>query len=115
MRSYGIGVASQRFLWRGVYAQAHALPLLQQYRDVSGRRIQSGFMLFNTVRAGYYIPLFKARWFIEPSIVMTAWPINTNVPESFAARDRKWREHFAGEPGLHFGWRFQRSATISQT
>ncbi len=106
VRSFGVGVAYQRFLWRGAYAAAHALPLLQQYRDPAGREIQKGFQLFTTLRAGYHVPLFRKRWFIEPSIAMTAWPVNTNVPDSFAARDRKWSKYFLAEPGLHFGMRF---------
>ena len=106
VRSIGIGVAYQRFLWRGLYAGAHALPLLQQYSDESGARLSTGFQLFTTLRTGYQVNLFGGRWFIEPSIAATAWPINTAVPASFAALDRKWNNYFLFEPGLHFGRRF---------
>jgi hypothetical protein len=41
--------------------------------------------------------------FIDPSIAFTCWPVKTNVPESFAAMDRKWPSYFLFEPGLHFG------------
>jgi len=106
VRGMGVGVAYQRLLWRGLYAAAHALPLLQRYSGEDGRHIQNGFQLFTTLRAGYQRKLFSDRWFIEPSVAATAWPINTNVPSPFAALDRKWRSYFLFEPGLHFGRRF---------
>lgn len=106
VRSVGVGVAYQRFLWRGAYAAGHALPLMQQYRDPAGRELQKGFQLFTTLRVGYHVPLFRKRWFVEPSIAMTAWPVNTNLPDSFEVRERKWSKYFLGEPGLHFGMRF---------
>ena len=59
-----------------------------------------------TYRLGYHVPLFKNRFFIEPSVAVTHWPINTNVPESFAALEHKWPKYFLLEPGLHFGYKF---------
>lgn len=106
VRGIGVGVAYQRLLWRGLYAQAHALPLLQRYSDANGEHLQNGFQLFTTVRAGYQLNMFGNRWFIEPSVAATAWPINTNVPADFAALDKKWNRYFLFEPGLHFGRRF---------
>nr|MBA2556074.1 hypothetical protein [Chloroflexota bacterium] len=106
VREYGVGVAYQRFLWKGLYSAAHALPLVQEYRDTEGERIQRGFQLFLTARAGYRVGLFKDRYFLEPSIAATHWPINTNVPDSFAALESRWPNHFLLEPGLHFGVRF---------
>lgn len=106
VRGAGVGVAAQRFIWRGAYVGAHALPLLQRYSDATGKHLQNGFQLFTTVRAGYQVKLLGDRWFIEPSVAATAWPINTNVPASFAALDRKWNSYFLFEPGLHFGRRF---------
>jgi len=102
---YGVGAAYQRFLWRGGYAALHALPLLQQYVDSRGERIQNGFQLFITLRAGYRVDLFRDRAFLEPSVAFTYWPINTNVPESFARMDARWPNYFKFEPGLHFGFR----------
>lgn len=106
VRSFGVGVAYQHLIWRGFYTSVHALPLLQRYADEEGKHLQSGFQLFTTLRAGYQLQFRSDRWFLEPSVAATAWPINTNVPESFAARDRKWNKYFLFEPGLHFGWRF---------
>ena len=63
-------------------------------------------MLFMTYRLGYHVQLFKNRFFIEPSVAMTHWPVKTNVPESFARLDSKWPSYFLFEPGLHFGVKF---------
>jgi hypothetical protein len=106
VRSFGLGVAYKRFLWRGVYAAVHALPLHQTYLDESNKAIQRGFQLFITLRAGYHLAFFKERFFIEPSIAATTWPINTNLPADFAAKEKNWRKYFLAEPGLHFGVNF---------
>ncbi|GHB88259.1 hypothetical protein [Persicitalea jodogahamensis] len=106
VRSYGVALVYQRFLWKGAYAAVHAMNSLQSYTGEDSRKIQNGYQLFMTYRLGYHIPLFKNRFFIEPSIAMTQWPINTNVPESFADLERKWNRYFLFEPGLHFGIKF---------
>jgi hypothetical protein len=106
VRGIGVGVAYQRMWGKHLYSALHAQPLLQRYADDNGKHIQNGFQLFMTFRTGYQIPLFSNRWFIEPSIAATAWPINSNVPAAFAARDRLWNRYFLFEPGLHFGRRF---------
>jgi len=107
VREFGVGAAYQRFLWKGRHSAAHALPLFQRYQDEDGRTIQNGFQLFLTGRVGNQVSMFGGRAFLEPSMAATAWPINTNVPDSFAAKERKWPRHFLFEPGLHFGWRLQ--------
>lgn len=61
------------------------------------------FQLFTTLRAGYQLNMFGNRWFIEPSVAATAWPINTNVPADFAALDRKWNGYFLFEPAYTSG------------
>ncbi|MDQ3388515.1 MAG: hypothetical protein M3483_03320 [Gemmatimonadota bacterium] len=106
VREFGIGLAYQRLLWKGLYSSAHALPLVQRYSNEEGERIQNGFQLFLTARLGYQVSLFSGRWFLEPSVAATAWPINTNVPDAFAAAESKWPRYFLFEPGLHFGRRF---------
>ncbi|MBL4688564.1 MAG: hypothetical protein JKY37_28510 [Nannocystaceae bacterium] len=106
VRSVGVGVAYQRFLWRGLYVGAHALPLLQTYLDVDNKKIQRGFQLFLTARLGYHVQLFNNRVFIEPSVAFTSWPIYTNLPDSFAQEEDKWSKFFLFEPGLHFGVKF---------
>ena len=105
-RDIGVGLAYQRFWWRGLYTTLHATPFFQMYFDQEGEHIQSGFQLFMTARLGYHFEFWKNRLFIEPSIAATAWPINTNLPDTFAAQEERWRPFFLGEPGLHFGVNF---------
>ena len=106
VKAYGMGLAYKRFIWKGIYAQVHATALHQDYIDEQGTKIQSGFQLFNTLRVGYHFRLLKNRLFIEPSIAATAWPINTNLPDSFQAQENKWNSFFLFEPGLHVGFNF---------
>jgi hypothetical protein len=89
-----------------LYTTLHATPFFQMYFDQEGEHIQSGFQLFMTARLGYHFEFWKNRLFIEPSIAATAWPINTNLPDTFAAQEERWRPFFLGEPGLHFGVNF---------
>jgi hypothetical protein len=106
IREYGVGIVYQRFWWKGLYTSLQVMPFRRIYLDASDKTLQKGFQLFSTLRLGYHIPLFKNRFFIEPSIAATFWPVNTNVPESFKAKDDKWNKYFLGEPGLHFGFKF---------
>lgn len=106
VREYGIGVVYQRFLWKGLYSSLQALPLKRIYLDKDRKTIRHGFRLFSTFRLGYHLPLFKNRFFIEPSIAATYWPVTSNAPDNFKQRDDRWNKYFLGEPGLHFGFKF---------
>lgn len=106
VREAGIGVAYQRLLWRGFYTGAHALPLVKRYFDEDGAKIQNGFRLFLTARAGYHLPLFRSRVFLEPSVAATYWPIDTNHPATFREKESNWPNYFLFEPGLHVGVKF---------
>jgi hypothetical protein len=106
IREVGVALVYQRFLWKGAYAAVHAFNARQTYFDDNNEKIQNGYHLFMTYRAGYHIPLFKNRFFIEPSVAITNWPINTNVPASFKILEKKWSNYFFVEPGLHFGYKF---------
>ncbi len=106
VQEYGIGLAYQRFLWKDLYTAIHAVPLKQKYMDEAGQLIQNGFQLFMTLRAGYHIRILRDRFFLEPSIAFTHWPINTRVPEEFATMERQWPTYFLFEPGLHLGVKF---------
>jgi hypothetical protein len=106
IREYGIGVVYQRFIWKGLYTSLQALPLRTIYLDENDKTIQKGFKLFSTFRIGYHIQLFKNRFFVEPSIAFTYWPVNNNVPLDFKVKDDKWNNYFLFEPGLHFGVKF---------
>jgi len=103
VRTFGIAVVYQYFLWKGAYTSIHALNGLQKYMNEDNTHIQNGYQLFMTYRVGYHFQFFKNRFFIEPSVAITHWPINTNVPDSFATMEKKWPTYFLGEPDLHFG------------
>ena len=106
VRSFGVALVYQRFWWKGAYTAIHAMNALQRYVGTDNQLIQRGYQLFMTYRLGYHIPLFRNRFFIEPSVAVTHWPINTNVPDSFARLERKWNNYFLFEPGLHVGMKF---------
>ncbi|MEZ5017154.1 MAG: hypothetical protein R2800_08890 [Flavipsychrobacter sp.] len=106
VRDMGIGLAYQRFFWKGLYSTFHATPFVQQYFTSTGNKIQTGFQLFLTLRVGYHLELFKNRLFVEPSIAFTHWPINTNLPNSFEQVEKKYPNYFLFEPGLHIGFNF---------
>ncbi|MCI4671906.1 MAG: hypothetical protein MRZ79_27435 [Bacteroidia bacterium] len=106
VRSLGAGLTYKRFIWKRVYGQIHSTALRQNYLDESGNKIQSGFQLFNTLRFGYQFRFLKNRIFLEPSIALTFFPIQTNMPESFQLQEDRFGNYFLGEPGLHFGFNF---------
>lgn len=106
IQDFGIGLAYQRFIWKGLYSTVHTTPFVQHYYSMNGDKIKTGFQLFTTLRLGYHISLFKDRFFVEPSVACTYWPINTNLPESFAKQEDKWPNYFLFEPGLHVGFNF---------
>jgi hypothetical protein len=106
IRDFGIGLVYQRFLWKGAFTSVDAMNTFERYVDEDNRKIQNGYQLFMTYRLGYHFQLFKNRFFIEPSVAITHWPIKTNVPESFAKMEDKWPNYFLFEPGLHFGINF---------
>lgn len=106
VRGTGAGLAYQRYLWHGLYSAIHATALRQDYQDLDGKTIQRGFQLFTALRTGYHVELLHHRMFLEPSLAVTCWPINTHVPAAFKALDDKWPSYFVGEPGLHVGVRF---------
>ncbi len=106
VRSIGLALAYQRFLWRDFYTAVHAASFLQTYRNEKKEKIQDGYQLFCTFRLGYHLKLFKNKFFLEPSIAATYWPVNTNMPASFEVKEKKWNNYFLVEPGLHFGMKF---------
>lgn len=106
VRAFGIGLVYQHFWWKGAYTSIDAGNMLQRYFGEDNKHIQNGYQLFMTYRLGYHFTFFKNRFFLEPSVAITHWPINTNVPESFAQVESKWPNYFLFEPGLHFGFKF---------
>lgn len=106
VREYGLSVAYQRFLWKGLYAELNVMPTLQKFVNKTGNKIDNGFQIFNTYRTGYHIKLFKDRFFIQPSIAITHRAYHTKLPDGFKQKDDKWSKFVLGEPGLHFGYNF---------
>jgi hypothetical protein len=105
IREYGIGLAYQRYLWRGLYAAIHVMPMWQTFKNESGNKVGNGFIIFNTYRVGYHIKLLKDRLFIEPSLGIAGRPYYTEMPTGFKEKDDKWPK-WTPEPGLHFGFNF---------
>jgi hypothetical protein len=106
VRQNVIGLAYNHFWWKGLYTGVHALNAFQKYYGEDNKRIANGFTLFMTYRLGYQVKLSQNRFFIEPSIGLTHWPIKTNTPPSFELKESKWPKYFGFEPGLHFGYNF---------
>lgn len=105
IREYGIGLAYQRYLWKGLYLAVHATPMWQRFNDEAGRRVGNGFIIFNTWRVGYHVKLFNDRFFIEPSVGIAGRAFYTRMPAGFKEKDDKWPK-WTPEPGLHFGVNF---------
>lgn len=105
IREYGIGLAYQRYLWKGLYLAVHAMPMWQTFTNENGDKLGNGFIIFNTNRVGYHVKLFKDRFFIEPSLGVAGRPYFTEMPVGFKEKDDKWPK-WTPEPGLHFGFNF---------
>lgn len=106
IRTYGVGVGYQHFLWKNMYSTVKATPFLQQFFDVQNKKIQNGFQLYLQFILGYRFEFLNKRWFIEPSVAFNYWPINTNFPASFKRVEKGTPNYFLFEPGLHFGYKF---------
>lgn len=105
VRDYGIGIAYQRFFWKGLYAAVHVIPMWQTFVGDNGDKLDNGFHIFNTYRVGYHIKLFKDRFFIQPSLGIAGRPYRTEMPDAFKEKDDKWSK-WTFEPGMHFGFNF---------
>ena len=95
----------QRFWWKGVYTSLHALNAFEKYFDEDNKKIGNGYTLYLNFHLGYQFKFFKNRFFFEPAIGCSYWPLRTNVPESFKKVEKKWPNYFI-QPGLHFGFNF---------
>lgn len=98
-------IGYQRFLWKGAFTSLHALNAFEKYMDEDGKKIGNGYTLYLNFHLGYQLKFFKNRFFFEPAIGCSYWPVRTNVPESFKSAEKNWPNHFI-QPGLHFGFNF---------
>ena len=48
----------------------------------------------------------KNRFFAEPQIHCSYWPVDTNTPQNFKEIDSKWHNFFLFEPNIYFGVKF---------
>ena len=95
----------QRFWWKGVYTSLYALNAFEKYMDGDKKKIGNGYTLYLDFYLGYQFKFFKNRFFFEPAIGCSYWPLRTNVPESFKSVEKKWPNYFI-QPGLDFGYNF---------
>jgi hypothetical protein len=95
----------QRFWWKGIYTSVYALNAFEKYIDENNRKIGNGYTLYLNFHLGYQFKFFKNRFFFEPAIGCSYWPVRTNVPESFKSAEEKWPNYFI-QPGLHVGYNF---------
>ncbi|MBL0081931.1 MAG: hypothetical protein IPP37_05645 [Saprospiraceae bacterium] len=95
----------QRFWWKGVYTSLYVLNAFEKYVDVNKKKIGNGFTLYTDLYLGYQFTFFKDRFFFEPAIGISFWPVRTGVPDAFRAVEKKWNNYFI-QPGLDFGFKF---------
>ncbi|MBK7787246.1 MAG: hypothetical protein IPJ54_01420 [Saprospiraceae bacterium] len=95
----------QRFWWKGVYTSLYVLNAFEKYVDVNKKKIGNGFTLYTDLYLGYQFTFFKDRFFFEPAIGISFWPIRTGLPDTFRAVEKKWNNYFI-QPGLDFGFKF---------
>lgn len=105
IRSFGVGLGYQRFLWKGFFTTIQATPFVKQYYDTNNDKIQKGFQLYLQLIAGYRFEFFKKRWYIEPAIALKYWPIDTNYPSDFEVIENGTPKYIF-EPSLNFGFKF---------
>lgn len=95
----------QRFWWKGVYTSLYVLNAFEKYVDVNKKKIGNGFTLYTDFYVGYQFTFFKDRFFFEPALGISFWPIRTGVPDTFRAVEERWSNYFI-QPGLDFGFKF---------
>lgn len=98
-------LAYQRFWWKGAYTSVYALNAFEKYLNEQNKKIGNGFTLYLNFHLGYQFQFFKNRFFFEPAIGCSYWPLRTNVPQSFKEKESRWPNYFI-QPGLHFGFNF---------
>lgn len=98
-------IGYQRFWWKGVYTSVYTLNAFEKYFDENKKKIGNGYTLYLNFHLGYQFKFFKNRFFFEPALGCSYWPVRTNVPQSFKVKESKWPNYFI-QPGLHFGFNF---------
>ncbi len=104
-RILGPALGYQRFWWKGVYTSLYAMSAFEKYYNENNKEIGNGYTLYLDTYVGYQFKFFKNRFFFEPAIGISYWPIRTNVPVSFQAVEQNWPNYFI-QPGFDFGFNF---------
>lgn len=104
-RILGPALGYQRFWWKGVYTSLYAMSAFEKYYDENNKEIGNGYTLYLDTYIGYQFKFFKNRFFFEPAIGISYWPIRTNVPASFKAVEQNYPNYFI-QPGFDFGFNF---------
>jgi len=104
-RILGPALGYQRFWWKGVYTSLYAMSAFEKYYNENNKEIGNGYTLYLDTYIGYQFKFFKNRFFFEPAIGISYWPIRTNVPASFKAVEQNWHNYFI-QPGFDFGFNF---------
>lgn len=103
-------IGYQRFLWKGLFTSIHALNAFEKYYDLNKKTIGNGYTLYLNFHLGYQFKFFNNRFFFEPAIACSYWPVRNGVPESFKQVEKKW-ENSVFQPGLNFGYNFDFNKT----
>lgn len=98
-------IGYQRFWWKGVYTSVYALNAFEKYLDEDDKKIGNGYTLYLDFYLGYQFKFFNNRFFFEPAVGCSYWPLRTDVPESFKPAEQKWPNYFI-QPGFDFGFNF---------
>ena len=88
-----------------MYTSLYVLNAFEKYVDVNKKKIGNGFTLYTDFYLGYQFTFFNDRFFFEPAIGISFWPIRTGLPDTFRAVEEKWNNYFI-QPGLDFGYKF---------
>lgn len=98
-------IGYQRFWWKNAYTALYAMNAFEKYFDANNKTIGNGYTLYLDFYLGYQFTFFNNRFFIEPAIGISYWPIRTNVPESFKTVEKKWNNYVI-QPWFDFGFNF---------
>lgn len=98
-------IGYQRFWWKGAYTSVYAMNAFEKYFDENKKSIGNGYTLYLDFYVGYQFKFFNNRFFFEPAIGVSYWPVRTNVPDSFKTKEGKWPNYFI-QPGFDFGINF---------
>ena len=98
-------LAYQHFWGQGVYTSIKALNAFEKYMDENNKKIGNGYTLYLDFYLGYQFKFFKNRFFFQPAIGISYWPLRTVVPESFKAVEKNYPNYFI-QPGFDFGFNF---------